>query len=282
MSASVFGIGRLAVWERAAFGWTGLGGHDTGRWDNLGQWQAFPEGYTQNEIRNDVWALVRVHERGQVFGRVPWVIGLRSATGMDTAVGHGLADIQVGGRWDPLLAGERAGIPAVALTGTVTAPTARRAEQATDLLGASTTGRGAWVAGLAVTVERAVMPWFVRLDVGMTVPFGFERVDLGKTQRYGVGMQAGLGAGREVVADSVVVGAQLVYNLEAAYRLDGVEEPSSGTRGLSTSVSASWKISPEWTVMANAASDALSSWLGGQNRTERWAGTLGVRYAITE
>jgi hypothetical protein len=181
-----------------------------------------------------------------------------------------------------LLAGERAGVPAVALTATLTVPTARRAEEATDPLGASTTGRGAWVAGLAASVERAVLPWFARLDVGVTVPAGFARQDLGKTQRYGTGVQLAVSAGRELVPDTVVLGAQVLLDREAPYTLNGNVEPASGTHGWNTGLSLSWKVAPAWTLTGNCATDAPAGWLGARNRTERWSAALGVRFGVVE
>jgi hypothetical protein len=267
LSASVFGIGRLAVWERAAFGMLTLAGRDTGRWDKDGTWRAFPDGYRQDEVRSDLWGILRLHERVQAFGRLPWVAGIRSAEGVGQATGSGLGDAQVGGRWDVLLAGERAGVPAVALTATLTVPTARRAEEATDPLGASTTGRGAW---------------FARLDVGVTVPAGFARQDLGKTQRYGTGVQLAVSAGRELVPDTVVLGAQVLLDREAPYTLNGNVEPASGTHGWNTGLSLSWKVAPAWTLTGNCATDAPAGWLGARNRTERWSAALGVRFGVVE
>lgn len=282
LSASVFGIGRLAIWESAAFGWMTLGGHDTGRWDKQGTFRAFPNSYRQDEIRSEVWGIARLHERVQVFGRVPWVAGIREADGMGRHIGGGVGDLQAGARWDGLLAGEYKGWPAIALTATAAAPTSTRAEQATDPLGASTTGRGAWVGGLALAIEKAVLPWFVRVDLGATAPLGFERADLHAVQRYGMGWQAGLSGGRELVADRVVLGAQVVLDSEAPYRIDGVEEPDSGTRGLNAGLSLSWRLADVWTVTGSAASDVASGWASARNRTERWSATVGVRYAIQE
>ena len=282
LSASVFGIGRLAIWERAAFGVISLGAHDAGRWDKTGQWRPFPDTYSERELRQDLWGIGRLHERVQVFGRVPVVTGIRWAQGVGRSVGTGVGDLQAGVRWDVLMAGEWKSWPAIAVTATAAIPTATRAEDATDPLGASTTGRGAWVAGVAVAVEKAVMPWFVRVDLGTTVPIGFTRKDLNVVQRYGTGLQVGLSGGRELVADRVVLGGQFVFDTEAPYTLAGVTEVDSGTRGLNAGLSLSWRVADVWTLTASASSDAVSAWAAPRNRTERWAATLGVRYAIQE
>lgn len=282
LSSSVFGIGRLAIWETAAFGTLLMGAQDSGRWSNSGQWRTFPSTYTEQEGRADLWAIRRLHERVQVSGRVPWVMGIRSAAGVGQSVGGGMGDILLAGRWDAILAGEFKGWPAVAVTASLMVPTATRAEQATDALGAEVTGRGAWVPGLAVAVEKAVLPWFARVDAGLTLPLSFERTDLLAQQRYGWGWQGGLSAGRELVADRVVLGAQLVMDQEAPYTIDGAPEPNSGSRGLNGGVSLSWRVGEVWTLTASGSSDAPSAWIEPRNRTERWSATVGVRYAVQE
>lgn len=282
LSAASFGIGRLAIWERGAAGLTSLAASDRGRWDAAGTFRAFAGGYRQDEARAEIWALARLHERWQAQARAPWVVGIRGADGVATSVGHGIGDVQLGLRWDAVLLGEFLGLPGVALTATATAPTATRAEQATDPLGASATGRGAWVAALALAVERSVLPYFVRLDLGASQPFGFERIDLAKTQRYGRGYQLGLAAGREVGSDKLVIAGQAIFDCEGAYSLDGVERAETAMRGLNLGVSLAFRLSPRWTITAAGTTDAASGWVSARNRTERWSASVGVRHALQQ
>lgn len=281
LSAAVFGVGRLAVWENAAVGLIAGGALDAGRWGPDGRWRAFPANYTQAEVRTDVWGIVRLHERGQLSARVPWVEGVRAAPGVGTIVAGGVGDVLVAGRWELVMPGERRFWPAIAVTSSVTAPTATRVEQTKDLLGAGTTGRGAWAGGLAVAVEQAVLPHFIRLDAGISLPAGFERQDLGVQQSYGLGWQVALSAGRELVADKVVVGLQLLAAGERPYTLDGVTEARSGVRGLNAGLSGSWRFAPDWTWTVSASSDAPSALLDPRNQTERWLVNTGVRYAFS-
>jgi hypothetical protein len=282
LSASVFGIGRLAIWETAAFGALVMGARDSGRWDKTGSWRPFPSTYQQDELRTDLWGILRLHERAQLSAKAPWVTGIRAAQGVPRVVAGGLGDVAVALRWDAILAGEFKGWPAITVTATGVIPMATRVEETADLLGAGTTGRGAWVGGLALAVEKAVLPWFARADLGFTLPAGFERRDTGVTLRYGPGWQAGLSAGRELVPDRIVLGAQAVFDREAPYTQAGVEESDSGTRGLNAGLSLSWRFADVWTATAAASSDAPSGWLGPRNRTERWSATMGIRYAIQE
>lgn len=282
LSTASFGVGRLAIWEVAAVGVSTSAATDRGQWNPAGRWGAFPTGYQQDEARAELWTLLRLHERLQLHGRAPWVVGIRAAEGVGTSTGQGLGDVQVGLRWDALLLGEFLSVPGVALTATATVPTAVRAEAARDPLGASATGRGAWAAALALAVERSVIPYFLRLDAAISQPFAFERVDLGKTQRFGRGAQVGLAAGREVFGDRVVLATQATLEWEGAYLLDGVERAETSMRGLSLALSAALKLSPTWTVTAAANTTAASSWIGGHNRTERWSVTVGLRRGVQE
>lgn len=280
VSASVFGIGRLLPWEPAAFGLMSSYAKSTGRYDGEGVYQSFPAGYREAEWRTDVWGMARITEKWQAFGRVPWVVGLRSAEGMGDHSGSGFGDLVLGSRWDALLPGELARVPAIALTATVTTPTSRRAEQAKDLLAADATGRGAWVLGMAVAVEKAWMPWFARVEGGITLPLAFRREDTGESQRYGMGLQAGLSGGVELKPDKLVLALQLVADRESSTLVDGAAQPSTAALGGTASLALSYKLGMAWTLMANAATDALGAMLGAKNRPERWAGTVGLRFGL--
>jgi hypothetical protein len=170
----------------------------------------------------------------------------------------------------------------VALTASATAPSARRAEEARDPLGADTTGRGAWVGTLALAIERAKLPYFVRLDAGLSLPLPFRRADSGAWQRYGVGGQAALAGGRELAGDRLVLAVQALLDAEAAYALDGVAVPDSGRRGLALALSAALRVAHGWTLTAALSSDALAGLVGARNRTERWSLALGVRHALQD
>lgn len=280
VSASVFGIGRLLPWEPAAFGLLSSYANSTGRYDGDGIYRAFPAGYREAEWRTDMWAMARVSEKWQAFGRVPWIVGYRSADGAGDHTGQGLGDVQLGARWDTLLPGEVRRVPAIAFTATVTTPTSTRAEQAKDLLAADATGRGAWVLSMAAAVEKAWMPWFARAEGGVTLPLAFQRADTLESQRYGMGLQAGLSGGVELRPDKLVLALQLIADREASTLLGGVAQPNTVGVGGTASLALSWKFAFSWTLMGNVATDAPGVWLGARNRPERWAGSLGMRFGL--
>ncbi len=280
LSASVVGMGRLVVWEDAAAGLSTSYGHGTGRWDTSGRYRAFSAGLLEDELRVDAWAIVRLSETWQVQARVPWVTGVRASTDGTSSVGTGLGDVSVAGRWDAVLLGEYEHVPGIAVMASVVGPTGRRPEQATDPLGASATGRGAWAASLGLAAEYAFLPWFLRLDVAGIYTAPFQRADTGQWQGFGPGIQVGLSGGRELLAERLVVALAVRLEHELALTLGGKRVADSENTGLTTSLSASWKLTPHWMLTGAFSTDVLGRLGVAHNRADRLAFTLGVRHGF--
>lgn len=281
-SSAVSGIGRLNSWERAGIGLLSNYAMSVGRWDQAGHSTAFSGGYSEAEWRTDLWGQLRVAESWQLYARLPWVVGLRSAEGLGDHRGFGWGDAMIGGRWEALGIGEKPGWPAIAVTAIVSAPTSRTAEEATDELGADATGRGGWTTGIGVQIEKTRAPWFARLDAGLSIPLPFDRALSGATVRYGPMFQGGLLAGRELLADRVVLALQFTGETETSMVSDGAVQPRTDASTYVTAVALSWRATPEWTWMVNASTDAAGHWLGAHNRPERWATTVAIRRGFLE
>ncbi len=276
LSAGVFGVGRLAVWEDLVVG-TSVGlTRAHGLWAADGRFRAYGDGYQEHEGTAELYGIVRIDERFQAFGRVPWLLTHRSA-GSQIELGHGLGDVQAGLRFDPVLIGEYGELPAIGLTATVLAPTGIRPENATTSLATGTGGRGVWALSLALSLEHVSGPWFARLDAGGSVSLPFVRRDLGVRQAYGPGLQVGLFGGRELISNRWVLALGAIHEWEAPYALDGVTVPDSSARSPSLSVSTSWKLSGNWMLQASALATPWVDGLG-KNRLGRAGATLGVRY----
>jgi hypothetical protein len=223
--------------------------------------------------------MLRVHERLQLAARVPWVQGLRQSGNSGLVTAGGLGDVQAGLRWDIVAVGERPERPAVAILASVTLPTATRAEEATAPLGVDATGRGVWGGALGVAVEQVWMPWFVRFEARLAGSVPFVRRDAQVSQQFGPVGQLAVSGGREVVPRRVTLALQLLLEREWPYAIDGKTEGRSGVLGLTTALSASWRLDWRWTLTAGVTSDALDGLIGAQNHTERWTASLGVRHA---
>lgn len=276
LSAGVFGIGRLVIWEEFAVGTSFSLSQAMGMWDERAGWRGFGESYDETFGVADVYGLFRLSERFQAFARVPWVFTVRG-TGDSSEFGHGFGDLQAGMRFEAISIGEYLELPAVAITASIMAPTGRRPESVSTSLGTGTSGRGVWLFSLALSLEYAFLPWFVRADFGGSVSLPFTREDLGLVQTYGPALQLGLFFGRELVPDTWVLALGLVEEWELPYWLDGEATPDSAARSPTVSLSTSWQLNPHWmlqgSLLWNPPLDEL-----GKNRFGRLGGTIGVRY----
>jgi hypothetical protein len=279
MSASVVGTGRLLNWEDAAAGLSTGWGHDLGRFDTGGRFRAFGPNLVEDEFRVEAWGIVRLHERWQLSARVPWVTGIRASGGV-SSVGTGIGDVSAAVRWEPISLGEYEWVPGVAVLAQVTTPTGRRPEQATDPLGASATGRGAWAASLGVTLETTKQPWFLRLDAAVVYTAPFVRADTQQLQAFGPGLQAAISGGRELFQDKLVLALVLRLEHEFPLAVDGAMTPDSESTGLTSMLAASFKLTPHWMLVGSVSTDALGRVGLAQNRAERLAFNLGVRHGF--
>ncbi|MGM0578702.1 MAG: hypothetical protein ACQEXJ_23465 [Myxococcota bacterium] len=275
MSATATGVGRLLIWETFAVGATTSWGTGIGRWDRDRRWSSYGDGYTDDEWRSEVWTLVRLSRRTSLGARLPFLLTHREAGGTSD-VGGGLADVQALVRYEVLSVGEYAELPAVALTAGVVAPTGRATEDSDSPLGADVTGRGAAALTLGLSVERTRMPWFVRGDVGLTVPLPAHRDDIDATQRYGVGLDGSVTGGFEVTED-VVTSLVLRAGWEAPVHIDGERVEDSARYDTGASLAASWRMAPHWTLQGSVGTGLPFRHLG-VNREARVTTSLGLRY----
>lgn len=274
MSATAFGIGRLLIWEDFALGLRTSLAPGLGAWDDEGRWQPW-SAYDETEWRSEVWGIVGLDRRASLFLRVPAVMLARSVPGQGD-VGGGIGDVSAGLRYELVAIGEYLELPAIALTLAVLAPTGRSPEEARTDLAVDVTGRGAWVLSAGLSLEHTVLPWFVRLDVGASVPMPQARDDLGVDQRLGVSVDVALSGGVEV-DDGIVLSLVPRLTWTDATRLD--EEVVDGSSRLDVGVgfAASWRLDPHWTLQAALDAPVPIDGLG-KNQPGRLLTTLGLRY----
>lgn len=274
MSATAFGIGRLLIWEDFALGLRTSLSPGLGDWDKDGRWRAWDQ-YDETEWRSELWALAGLDRRASLFARVPAVLLTRSAPGTSDT-GGGLGDISVGFRYELLTIGELLELPAIAITFAVLAPTGRATEDSSSPLGADVTGRGAWVLSSGLSFELTRLPWFVRLDAGLSVPLPAERPDLGVDQRLGLSVDLALSGGLELT-DGVVLSLVPRLTWTDKTRLDGTTVADTSRLDFGLALTSSFRLSPHWTMQA--AIDAPIPIDGlGLNQTARFQTTLGLRY----
>jgi hypothetical protein len=268
-------VGRLLVWEDWAAGVQLGHARSLGQWDAGGALRWNPPGFSDGLSRVEPWAIVRVHPRVEVHGRVPVVVNDRRS-GDERQTAGGLGDVGAGARVEALAIGAYAGLPSLAFTVGAIAPTGRRVEDTEPPLFAGATGRGAWAGSLALESEYAVLPWFVRLDAGVTEHLAFQRSGTDERVRYGRLSTVGLSAGREVLAGALVLALGATGEWEAPHSLGGVRVAGSGARAYALAASLSWRADPHWTLVGNVTNTIWPDG-GGRNRDARLGFTLGVR-----
>lgn len=274
MSATAFGIGRLLIWEDFAVGLRTSLSPGLGDWDRDGHWRSW-DSYDETEWRSELWALAGLDRRASLFARVPAVLLTRSAA-ETSDTGGGLGDISVGFRYELLAIGELLELPAIAVTFAVLAPTGRATEDSRSPLGADVTGRGAWVLSSGLSFELTRLPWFVRLDAGLSVPLPAERPDLGVDQRLGLSVDLALSGGLELT-DGVVLSLIPRLTWTDRTRLDENPVPDTSRLDFGLALAGSWRIDPHWTMQASFDAPLPIDGLG-LNQTARLQTTLGLRY----
>lgn len=274
MSATAVGTGRLLPWEHVAVGLRSTAAFHVGTWDDEARFRPADTRFAETELRTELWGLAAVVPRLSVGLAVPAVLTFRSAGDLDDA-GGGLGDLRAGARWEAIAVGARRHVPGVAILASVVAPTGRSMSQAETVLGTDVTGRGAWVLGAGTSVEQIAMPWFARLDLGLTVPLPARRPDLDRDQRYGAGVDGALSCGRELSPGLV---ASLWTRLAWEDDLTLAGRTVRGTSHLDMGVgfALSWRIE-RWTVQASADSGLFADGLG-RSQPGRVSTTLMGRY----
>jgi hypothetical protein len=275
-SATSFGVGRLLVWEDWAVGLQVGYARSLGQWDASGSLRRNPSGFSDGLTRMEPWAIVRLHERVQLQAWAPVLVNDRRS-GSQSQVAVGLGDIGGAVRWELAGIGEYAKLPSFAVTTGVVAPTGRRVEETSGPLFAGATGRGAWGGSFAAEAEYAWLPWFVRLDAGVTAFLPFRRADTGALQRYGPLLQAALSTGRELVPDVLVAALALQGEWEGSQSLSGATVPSSSASLYSLAGSLSWRVEPHWSLVGTVTNSLWPDGAGA-NRDARLGFTIGVRH----
>lgn len=275
VSATSFGVGRLLAWEDAAGGLQLTHARSLGQWDDGGALRWNRPDYADGLSTAQAWGILRVHDRVQLQGWVPFVVNDRQSGGRSQVAG-GLGDVGAAARVEVLKIGEYQGLPSLAFTVGALAPTGRRVEDTRPPLFAGATGRGAWGGSLAVEVEYALLPWFVRADGGATGFLPFRRDDLGMNQRYGPILQASFSTGLELVPDVLVAAVALTGEWESPLVVGGATVPRSSAHQYTVAGSLAWRFDPRWTVTGSVTNNVWPDG-AGQNRDARLGFTFGVR-----
>jgi hypothetical protein len=264
------------VWEEFAVGMRIGYAHSFGQWDGGRNLRLNTHGYADGLTRMEPWSIVRLHESIQLQSWLPVLVNHRQAGSQTQTVG-GVGDAGVAVRFEAISIGEYDSLPALAITLGSIFPTGRRPEETSPPLFAGTTGRGSWGGALGMELEYAPLPWFVRLDMGLTYFFPFQRPDTHVQQQYGVLTQLSLSTGMEIVPNRWVMAFAATGEWEGAIREKGAAISGSQSSLVDLALSLSWRFSPRWTWVATGNNTVWPIALG-KNRDARVGTSLGIRY----
>ncbi|TPV94702.1 MAG: hypothetical protein B7733_13705 [Myxococcales bacterium FL481] len=275
MSATALGIGRLLTWEMLAVGLRVSWAEGIGQWDTGARFQLLDNGERERLLTTQLWGMLRMSRRWSAYAAIPFVTPYRAIDG-DGEWGAGFGDLRGGVRWDVVEPGESRRIPGIALHAAVLAATGRPTDRSRSTLGADVTGRGVWTLVTGATVEHSVETWFVRLDLGATVPLPRRLDRPAVVQRFGPGVQGAVSGGYQL-RSGLVVSSYLRATYEGRIRHDEDPLPRSSARDTAAGLGLSWRVADHWTVQAAVEAPLAAHGLG-DNRFAYALGTLGLRY----
>lgn len=246
--ASAITPGRLALHERALLGLQLRAAWSLGSYDAHADYRPNVSGSTSLDLQQDLFAAVRVLERGQVGLLMPVLASFRISSTTDSEFGGGIGDVNLNARYDFVWARELSYFPGLGLLLGVTLPTGRPAESASLPLGSDATGVGATQLSTGLALEREFGRFLVNLS-GIAA-WRANRDVYGVTSRLGTQFTGILGASHPLV-DQTVLASTLSYATEGNARVDGEVVANSGRRLLRVAVGPSSTLSDSWRVGGN-------------------------------
>jgi len=276
VSASAVGVGRLLLWEQSAVGVRTSVGSRIGEWSTDGQWRADGSDYDALEWRSELWGHIRIVNQFSAVVRLPVLLTNTHANDLDVT-GGGLSDLSVGLRYEPVLPGQYAGVPGIALFLGTTIPTGRAMHDADEP--ADVTSRGGWALTTGLSLERVILPWFIRADVSVVVPLA-HTAEANMSKRFGVGVTTSLISGWEVVP-SVVLSVLGQVAWEDDLHRNDVAVAGSNRLQPTVGLALSWRFLDHWTAQASVNTGIFADTIG-INQVGQVTTTLGLRYGIFE
>jgi len=235
--------GRLEPHEWALVGIQLRAGDVFGSYEPGGRYVASPSADSEFDLEQDLFGAVRVLGRGQVALLVPLLETLRATPQDGSHFGGGIGDVNLGARYDFVLAGQSQYVPGIALLGGATFPTGTAVESSTAPLAVDTTGIGAFQGNVALALEQTFGPWLVNAT-GMLAA---------RTPRFGETLAPQgtlLGAGAYTFPNDAAAVLALSYAFEGdATRSNGTAIVGSAKRLTTATASVLWPLSDAWRLV---------------------------------
>jgi hypothetical protein len=239
--------GRLALHESALLGVQAKMGSVLGSFDPEGRYAASPRHASELDLEQDVFAALRLVERGQLALLIPFVVTRRETSGQ-SELGGGIGDVNISLRYDLTLAGASLSIPGVAALGGVTVPTGKPPDAAD--VGAQATGAtgiGAYQFNLGIAVEQTFGPWLVSATgivaqrTARTAGAGATAVHQRLAPQWSI-----LAALAYTWSSDIAVALSASYLTEGNATINGGEAPGTGLRLATVTLAGVLPLSDAW------------------------------------
>jgi hypothetical protein len=224
---------RLGLHEDALVGTTMHLGGVLGSYAPDGAYTAATPHTSEVDLQEDLFAALRITKRGQLAALIPFVETYRSVPGQ-SAVGGGIGDMNVGGRYDFVLAGAWRYVPGIALLAGLTIPTGRTVAAATAPLAVDATGVGAFQGNVGLALEQTWRgAWLASVTglVAKRASYSTQGVD----ESLGTQLTA-LGAIAHTFRSEAAIGFVGSYAAEGNATINGATDPNSHKRALTLSL----------------------------------------------
>jgi Putative MetA-pathway of phenol degradation len=266
---------RLGLHEDFLVGLQLKGASHVGSHDTDATFVPIPAGARELNLEQNLFAAVRVLERGQVGALIPFIETYRR-TSNRSELGGGIGDVNLSARYDFLLARESQYVPGIGVLAGTTLPTGTAVEEASNTLATDATGIGAVQANGGLALEQSFGSWLVGLSglASFRAPRTVANTRLALAPQFTGLASAGYAFGSGATAAAVVS-----YAVEGDAAANGVNVPNSARRVTSVSLAAAYPVTDQIRIVGSIfANPPLSSL--GRNQPVTVGGTLAVIWAL--
>ncbi len=265
--------GRLGLQEHALVGVQLRAAAVLGSYGPRSAYAASPSGASEQNLEQDLFAAVRFLRRGQFALLVP-LLESRRVTPTLGELGGGLGDANVAARYDALYSHQYRYVPGIALLAGATLPTGVAPEAAKKPLVTDATGIGVVQLHAGLALEKR-FTWVVVNLTGL-VAKRLTRSVGGVSETLGTRWTA-LAACTYIFSSDAAIALAGSYFADGNATSDGVEEPSTGRRLLTFTVSGAAPLSERVRIHASLFLTPPASSLG-QNQLATAGGSLATLF----
>ena len=263
---------RLDLHERLLVGFqvgaSGLHGSHTANAD----YHAAPNGTTDVELRQTLFATSAIGSRVQASVLLPWVETYRRVPSSSGEWGHGLGDISALVRADLVQLHEYPDVPGVALLLGGLFPTGTPVESATQTLGSDATGGGVYRVLGGVSAEQAFGSWLINVTATASFAPPAKRAGIATQHAPRWSFVAGTGY---AWSHRLSTAGSVSFETEGDTKVDGANVSASHKRRTELALITTYAIDDNFRAQARLSAEPPLAHLGA-NEPARLTGNLAL------